>query len=225
MLSAMSPPINQTTRPHRNRKAKRAVPFAAIWWLALAGVLSPLLWMAYQALSGGVVSGLGANPIEAINRFLGDWALRFLLITLAMTPLKNLTGKPWPLRLRRMMGLAAFAYAVLHVSSYVMLDQFFDWNAIWGDIIKRRYITVGMIVITLLLPLAITSTAGAAKRLGSKRWKKLHKLVYPAAALGCLHFFWMVKADILEPTIYALVFVVLMVLRWKKAAPAFKRKN
>jgi len=186
------------------------VPFRIIWWAVLVLVLLPMAWLIYNALTGG----LGANPIEAINRYLGDWALRFLLIALALTPIRILNKKAWPIRLRRMLGLTAFFYAFAHLSSYVVIDQFFDWAAIWQDIVKRRFITVGMVAVLILLALAITSPASIAKRLGAKNWKRLHKLVYLAGALGCLHFFWMVKADIREPVIYGIIFSILMIIRF-----------
>jgi sulfoxide reductase heme-binding subunit YedZ len=168
--------------------------------------LTPLTWLGWQAFAGG----LGANPIEAVNRFLGDWALRFLLISLAVTPLRAILGLPVLIRFRRMLGLFAFFYVTLHLSSYVGLDQFFAWGEIWADIVKRNYITVGMIAFALLVPLALTSTKSMIKRLGGRRWKKLHMLVYPAAILGVFHFLMMVKADIREPLIYAAVLAVLL---------------
>lgn len=172
-------------------------------------VLLPLVWLVFSAFTGG----LGANPIEAMNRYLGDWALRFLLITLALTPIRIFNKQAWPIRLRRMLGLTAFFYALAHLLNYVVIDQFFDWVAIWQDIVKRRFITVGMVVVLILLALAVTSHARVAKRMGAKNWKMLHKLVYPAGALACLHFFWMVKADIREPIIYGIIFSILMVIR------------
>jgi len=168
--------------------------------------LAPLMWLGWQAFAGG----LGANPIEAVNRFLGDWALRFLLISLAVTPLKAVLGLPVLIRFRRMLGLYAFFYVFLHLSSYIGLDQFFAWGEIWADIVKRNFITVGMIAFALLVPLACTSTKGMIKRLGASRWKKLHMLVYPAAILAVFHFLMMVKADIREPLIYAAVLAVLL---------------
>jgi sulfoxide reductase heme-binding subunit YedZ len=168
--------------------------------------LTPLMWLGWQAFAGG----LGANPIEATNRFLGDWGLRFLLISLAVTPLKAVLGLPVLMRFRRMLGLYAFFYVTLHLSSYIGLDQFFAWGEIWADIVKRNYITIGMTAFALLVPLALTSTKGMIKRLGGPRWKKLHMLVYPAAILGVFHFFMMVKADIREPLIYAAVLAVLL---------------
>lgn len=161
----------------------------------------------------GFTDDLGANPIEKSNRFLGDWALRFLLIALAVTPLRILTNWAGAIRFRRMLGLFAFAYVVLHLTSYVVLDQFFDWSAIWKDIIKRWYITVGMTGVMLLLPLAITSTKGWIKRIGGKAWQKLHKLVYPAAILGVFHFYMMLKADFREPLLYAAILSVLFGIR------------
>lgn len=177
----------------------------------------PAAWLAWAALAYGLAYNpvLGANPIEAITRDLGDWALRLLIVTLAVTPVVRTTKWTAPMRVRRMLGLFAFAYAVLHVSSYVVLDQFFAWDVIVKDIVKRRYITVGMIVIVLLTPLAVTSTAGWVKRLGAARWKRLHWLVYPAAVGGVLHFFWMIKAYPVEPAIYAAVLAVL--LGWRVA--------
>lgn len=156
------------------------------------------------------VDALGANPIEAINRELGDWALRFLLITLAITPLRQLTGRHELVRLRRMLGLFAFFYATLHVASYTGLDQQFAWDEIVKDIIKRPFITVGFISFVLLLPLAATSTNAMVRRLGGRRWRNLHRLVYVIGAGAVLHFFWMVKSDIREPLVYAVVLAVLL---------------
>lgn len=171
----------------------------------------PLAWLVWAASFGlGYNPVLGANPIEALNRELGDWALRFLLITLAVTPFTKITKWTGFMRARRMLGLWAFTYAMLHLSSYVVLDQFFAWDEIWKDIVKRNFITVGMAVIVVLTMLAVTSTTGWVKRLGGKRWQKLHKLVYAAGIGGVVHFFLMVKADVSEPMIYAVVLAVLL---------------
>lgn len=179
-------------------------------WLAKPGVfalcLAPLAWLVWLGLAGD----LGANPIEATIRYTGDWALRFLLLSLAISPLKSLTGWTVVIRFRRMIGLFAFFYAALHLLAYVGLDQFFAWGAIWADVVKRRYITFGMIAFFLLVPLAVTSTKGAIKRLGAVRWKRLHMLVYPAAILASVHFFMMVKADHREPAIYAAILTILL---------------
>ena len=152
---------------------------------------------------------LGANPLEAVIRGLGDWGLRILLLTLAISPLRRLFNWAQLLRLRRMIGLYAYFYVVLHLLGYLWFDQFFDWEEIWFDIIERPFITVGMIAVVLLTPLAITSTNGMIRRLG-KKWKKLHMLVYPISILGVLHFWWMVKLDITEPVIYAVILSILL---------------
>lgn len=157
---------------------------------------------------------LGANPFEVLTRSTGEWTLRFILLTLAMTPLRRLTGSVWPLRLRRMLGLFAFFYVCVHLLTYLWLDHFFDWEEIIIDIVKRPYITFGMLAFTLLLPLALTSTKNMMKRLG-RRWKSLHKLIYVIAILGVLHFLLLVKADLREPIIYAFVLLTLLMVRFK----------
>lgn len=167
---------------------------------------------------------LGANPFEVLTRSTGEWTLRFLLITLAMTPLRQLTGSPWPLRLRRMLGLFSFFYVCVHLMTYIVLDHFFDWDEILRDIIKRPYITFGMLAFILLVPLAMTSTNKMMKRLG-RRWKSLHKLVYLVAILGVLHFTLLVKADLREPIIYAVILLTLFVIRLKPALLAKYRLN
>lgn len=177
--------------------------------------LGPFALLVVRALTGD----LGANPIEAITRDLGDWALRFLLIALAVTPVRQLSGWNVIGQLRRMLGLFAFFYVVLHLSSYVGLDQFFFWSGIWQDIVKRVYITLGMAAILMLTPMAITSTDKMIKRLGGKRWRRLHRMAYPAAILGVIHFFMMLKADYTEPTIYAVILASLFGVRiYKKWA-------
>lgn len=178
--------------------------------LIFLAALVPALWLLAAALS----NNLGANPIEAITRSLGDWALRFLLLTLTITPLRRLTGWRWLLGYRRMLGLYSFFYACLHLLSYIVLDQFFYWPEIWADIIKRPYITVGMISFLLLIPLAITSTTGWMRRLG-RNWQRLHRLVYLIGIGAVLHYYMLVKADTSEPLLYALILFVLMLLRIK----------
>lgn len=153
---------------------------------------------------------LGANPAEFITRATGDWTLRFLLAALAVTPLRKLTGWNWLLRLRRMLGLYAFFYGLVHLSSYVSFDHVFEVSEIVRDIVKRPFITVGFTALVLMIPLAITSTNAMVRRLGARRWLALHRLVYLIAPLGVLHFWWMVKADVTEPTIYAAVLAVLL---------------
>lgn len=173
-----------------------------------------LLPLAYYA-HGLWQDTLGANPIEALIRGLGTWALNFLVITLAVTPLRKLTGWVWLAPLRRMLGLFCFFYALLHWSSYLWLDQFFDWAAIIKDIYKRPFITVGMITFTLLVPLAATSNRWAIRRLGGRRWQELHRSIYPLSLLAVLHYYWMVKADVSEPVLYfAAVLILLGVRVW-----------
>lgn len=171
--------------------------------------LVPLAWYAW----GAQADTLGANPLEAVTRGLGTWALNFLLITLCVTPLRKYSGWNWLLRLRRMLGLFAFFYALLHLSTYLWFDQFFDWTEIAKDILKRPFITVGMITFALLLPLAATSNAYAIRKLGGRRWQDLHRSVYLIGMLAVLHYFWMVKADISKPLLYAALLGVLLGLR------------
>ena len=161
---------------------------------------------------------LGADPIETISRSSGQWTLRFLLISLAVTPLRRYTGLHWLIRLRRMLGRFVFAYATSHLLTYVWLDQFFDWRAIARDILDRPFITVGFSAFVLLIPLAATSNSFALRRLGGRRWQALHRSSYGIAVLGVVHFWWLVKADLLEPFIYALILAVLLGLRawWRE---------
>lgn len=183
--------------------------------LVFLAALGPLAWLVGQALFGY----LGVNPIETVNRFLGDWALRFLLIALAVTPVRIVTGWSWLARFRRMLGLFAFFYAALHLSSYIGIDLFFDWAALWKDVVKRRYITVGMTAFLILLPLAATSTKGMIRRLGGRRWQRLHRLVYAAGVLAVMHHWMMVKADISLPALHAAILAVLLGIRvavWMK---------
>lgn len=165
-------------------------------------------------------SDLGANPVEALTHATGDWALRFLLITLAINPLRRVSGWGDLVRLRRMLGLYAFFYACLHVVIYAGLDRGLQWERIWDDVLKRPYITVGFSVFVMLIPLALTSTNGMMRRLGGRRWRRLHRLVYPAAVGAVLHFLWLVKADLREPLIYFALLLLLLTARllpwWRK---------
>lgn len=183
-------------------------------------VLSLCLFPAARLFWLGFNGGLGANPIEFVTRSLGTWALSFLLITLTVAPLRKLSGWSALLRVRRMLGLTAFFYALAHWLSYLWLDQFFDWNAILKDIVKRPFITIGMTTFLLLLPLALTSTNAAMRRL-KRNWQRLHRLVYPAAICAVLHYFWLVKQDITQPTLYAFALTILLGLRlwWRLGLP------
>jgi sulfoxide reductase heme-binding subunit YedZ len=156
---------------------------------------------------------LGANPIEALLNRMGFWTLTFLMASLACTPLKLFLKITWPLRIRRMVGLFAFFYGVLHFGTYLGLDQAFDWGAVGEDIATRPFIAVGFAALVILAPLAATSTDAMVRRLGFVRWKRLHRLAYLAAVLGVIHFVWRVKADLREPLLFAAVLAVLMVAR------------
>ena len=170
------------------------------------------LWRGFE------LDTLGANPIETVTRSLGEWTLRFLLITLTVTPLRKYTGWHWLIRLRRMLGLFTFAYGISHLLTYVWLDQFFDWEAIAKDIIKRPFITVGFAALMLMLPLAVTSSNFAIRKLGGRRWQSLHRAIYPIAILGCVHFWWLVKKDVTWPLVYAVITVALLGIRawWRE---------
>ena len=175
--------------------------------LFLAGLL-PLASLASGAFF--FPQWLGPNPAETITRSTGDWTLRLLLLTLTVTPLRRMTGWIWLLRFRRMLGLFAFFYALLHVSSYVSFDHVFDIGEIIKDVIKRPFITVGFAALVLMTPLAITSTRGWVMRLGGPRWQNLHRLVYAVAVFGVVHYWWLVKRDITEPLIYAAILAALL---------------
>jgi methionine sulfoxide reductase heme-binding subunit len=179
---------------------------AAAWALGLF----PLARLAWWLRDG--IFGLGANPIERVLHHTGFWALSLLLATLAITPVRRLTGYNRLARLRRPLGLFAFFYATLHLATYLGLDQLFAWAYVWEDIAERPFITVGFAAWLILLPLAITSTRGWIVRLG-RRWVLLHRLVYLATALGLVHFFWKVRADLRVPLLFALTFAALLGLR------------
>lgn len=176
--------------------------------------LLPLAWTIWLGLSGG----LGPEPVSEAVRQSGLWALRFLLLALAVTPLRLLTGLSALARFRRMLGLYAFFYAVVHLSTYVGLDQFFDWPAVWADIVKRPYITVGMGAILVLTALAATSTGGMVRRLGARRWRALHRMVFVAGAAGCLHYVMLVKGWQTAPFYYVVILALLVGVRVAKTA-------
>lgn len=164
-------------------------------------------------MAGATLDTLGANPIEKITRTTGYWTLSFLLITLTVTPLRILLHQPWLARLRRMLGLFAFFYGSLHFLTYLVLDQFFDWAEIAKDIVKRPYITLGFPAFVLLIPLAVTSTDAMMRRLGGKRWRLLHRLVYAIAIGGVVHFMWLVKKDVTTPATFAVLLAMLLGFR------------
>lgn len=183
----------------------RIVLKTGIW---VAGLL-PLGLLLYRFQT----DGLGANPIDYVTRTLGDWTLRLLLACLTLTPLRLLFGISWPMSLRRLLGLFAFFYASLHFAVWIAVDHFFDWGEMGGDILKRPYITVGVLTLALLVPLALTSTAGMVKRLGAGRWRRLHRLVYIVGVLGVLHYLWLAKKGVPDPFLYAGVLAVLLGVR------------
>jgi methionine sulfoxide reductase heme-binding subunit len=165
---------------------------------------------------------LGANPIDVITRTTGHWTLNFLLITLVVTPLRRITTMAWLIRFRRMLGLYAFFYGSLHLMTYVWLDKFFDVHEMLHDIAKRRFITAGMTAWALMLPLALTSTTGWIRRLGGRRWRILHRLIYFSAAAGVIHFIWLVKADLRRPLTYGAILATLLAFRlvlWARSRP------
>ncbi|MGH8177471.1 MAG: sulfite oxidase heme-binding subunit YedZ [Steroidobacter sp.] len=173
--------------------------------------LASLLWRAFEL--GG--SDLGTNPVEEVQDTLGEWGLRFLIITLSVTPLRDWFKAPWLIQLRRMLGLYAFAYVLLHFLTWLILDQGMYWSGILADISKRPFITIGFTALLLLIPLAVTSTNGMMRRLG-KRWKTLHRLIYVIVLLGVWHYYWQVKADVREPLIYLAIALALLGWRvWK----------
>jgi sulfoxide reductase heme-binding subunit YedZ len=180
------------------------LPMAALGWRALHGELT-------------------ANPIEFITHATGDWTLRFLVITLCVTPFRKILHLPELIRFRRMLGLFAFFYACLHFTTYIWLDKFFDLSEMWKDIAKRKYITVGFPAFLLLIPLAVTSTAAWVRRLGGKRWQVLHRLIYFSAALGVIHYYWLVKSAVIRPLTYGAI--VAGLLLWRLFGSLSKKKN
>ena len=184
----------------------------AIKFVIYVFCLTPLAWLIYATFQ----DLLGANPIEVVTRSLGEWGLQLLLVTLCMTPLRDILKQPWPIQLRRLLGLFAFFYVVLHLITYLWLDKFFEWSEIWADIIKHPFITFGMLSAISLIPLVVTSNRFSQRKLGGK-WRKLHQLIYPIAILAVLHFFWLVKADMLRPTIMAVCLALLLGYRLFKS--------
>ncbi len=183
-------------------------------FLACLAPLGVLIWRATQG-------DLTANPIEFIEHWTGDWTMRFLIITLCITPLRKLLKMPQLIRFRRMLGLFAFFYVCLHFSTWVGLDRFFNLSDMWADVQKRRFITVGFAGFVLLIPLAVTSTRGWIRRLGGKRWQLLHRAIYLSAIAGVIHYAWLVKSDERKPLQYAAMVGVL--LAWRIGAWIRKR--
>jgi sulfoxide reductase heme-binding subunit YedZ len=181
------------------------------WTKAIVFLLAlvPLGWLGWRAWN----SDLTANPIEHITHFTGDWTIRLIVVTLAVTPLRKLLGLPDLIRFRRMIGLFAFSYACLHFATYFWLDKFFDMHEILADVAKRPYITAGFTAFVLMIPLAVTSTTGWIRRLGGKRWQMLHRLIYISAIAGVVHYYWLVKSDIRLPALYGALVGILLIYR------------
>ena len=191
-------------------------------------VYKPLLWIvclapAVRLLVLTLTNGLGANPVEALTLSTGWWTLTLLMATLAISPIRRITGWNRIIQLRRPLGLFAFFYVCLHFLVYLVLDQFFAWSYIWEDIAERPFITVGFTAFLLLIPLAVTSTKGWIRRMG-RNWQRLHAAIYVAAALGVIHFYWKVKADTREPLLFAFILVVLLAFRVPAALRRRRRK-
>jgi len=184
--------------------------------------LAPLAMLAYRAWT----DDLTANPISFITNWLGDWTFRILLSALALTPLRIVTGMAWQMPLRRLLGLFAFFYASLHFSVWIVLDHFFNWSQMAADIVKRPYITVGMLALTCLVPLAVTSTTGMIKRMGAAGWKRLHRLVYVVAVCAALHFLWLAKVGRRDQYVYAAIVALLLGVRaWDATRRALRRRR
>jgi sulfoxide reductase heme-binding subunit YedZ len=200
----------------RVEPALRRLLRPALWAL----VILPVAWIAWQAYTGN----LGAEPIEKLEKETGEWTLRLLAASLAVTPLIRMTGWGWLITQRRFLGLATFFWAFGHLSIYLGLDQQLDLSDIIADVTKHLYVTVGMLAFLLMVPLALTSTKASIRRLGGRKWNRLHQLVYVSAVAGCIHFLWAVKKDKQEPILYCAVFVLLfalrLVLRKGRARPA-----
>ena len=205
------PPIGSTSTRSAATLAVLEAPTVQRVKLALFALclfpLASLVWL-------GFTGGLGADPVEYIRRSTGTWTLDFLIITLSVTPLRRATGWRWLVRLRRMFGLYAFFYAAIHVVTYLWLDQLFDLEAIWRDVVKRPLIAAGFLSFVLMVPLAATSTDRMARRLGGKRWQQLHRAVYLVAVAGVVHFWWLVKLDYTRPLIYGVIVGALLLSRF-----------
>ena len=186
-------------------RRSRVLLKVAVWAICLA----PLAVLLYRAAT----HDLSANPISFVTNWLGDWTLRLLLASLAMTPLRILFGLSWPIALRRLLGLFAFSYAWLHFSVWLVLDHFFDWHEMGTDIAKRPYVTVGMTALLLMMPLAVTSTSAAIRKLGGRNWQRLHRLAYAIGVCGVLHYLWLAKKANPAPYYYAAILVLLLAIR------------
>ena len=190
----------------------RPVSPATLRWLKSLLFVICLLPVANLAY-GVLTSSISGDPVETMTEVTGQWGLRFLLLTLSITPLRKILKLADLVKFRRMLGLFAFFYAFCHLNVYIVFDQFFDWPEIWRDTVEKKFVFAGMLAIILMIPLAITSTNGWIKRLGGKRWQRLHRLVYIIAIAAVVHFIWLVKADLTQPLIYTLILIFLLGFR------------
>ena len=197
------------------RRRTQSLIYAAVWTACLLPLLLGGWWFYADQFT--------ADPFKRTLQYTGEWGLRFLLIGLALTPLRRLTGWSWLARYRRTIGLYGFFYIVLHLLSYVVLDQTLDWGAIWVDLTKRPYIIIGMAAFLLLVPLAVTSTNGMIRRVGGRRWRQLHRLAYVVPALGALHYFLLTKLDKSSPLFYGALAGVLLLMRVRTLAAALPK--
>lgn len=205
-----------TEKRKRPSKPRDTLVYAAVWLACFA----PIVWLAWRGLGGH----LGANPIEALIRQLGVWGLRLLLVGLAITPAARILRMPRLARFRRTIGLFAFSYIVLHLFSYIGVDLFFDWKQLAKDIVKRPFITLGMLGFLLLIPLAVTSTNGWVIRMGRAAWSRLHRLVYVIVPLGVAHYYLLVKADHRPPLVYGAILAAMLGWRMWEARRQARRK-
>jgi sulfoxide reductase heme-binding subunit YedZ len=206
-----------TLRRCRVTRQNQLAMKSIVWILCLV----PLVVLAYRAATGN----LSANPISFLTNWLGQWTFRLLLATLALTPFRVLFGISWQISLRRLLGLFTFFYACLHFSVWILVDHFFNWDQMVVDIVKRRYITVGMLALALLVPLALTSTKGMVKRLGGVNWRRLHRLVYVIGMLAALHFLWLAKKGRTDQYLYAAILAMLLGIRVLDAVRRILRKR
>src|SRR5262249_40993521 len=197
--------------------ARGGVALRVVVW---AVALTPLAGLLYRF----AIDDLTVNPIEYVTRQLGEATIRLLLATLALTPLRLLFGWSWPVTLRRLLGLFAFAYAVLHFGVWIVLDHFFDWHTMGDDIVKRPWITVGVSALVRLTPRAAPPTTGMIKRVAGRAWRRLHRLVYVAAVLGCLHYIWLAKKVLIQPWVYAAILAALLGIRLVDAVRGYAKR-
>jgi sulfoxide reductase heme-binding subunit YedZ len=198
---------------------RRRITLKVLAWVLC---LLPLVLLLHRAWA----DDLGANPISFVTNWLGQWTFRLLLTALALTPLRIVFGLNWPLLLRRLLGLFVFFYASLHFLVWILIDHYFNWDQMLADIIKRRYITVGMLALTLLIPLAITSTSGMVRRLGGTAWRRLHRLVYATGVLAALHFLWLAKTVRLDAYAYTAILALLLGIRlWGALRRRLRRRE